>query len=83
MVYPGLPDVIPVHFGLDGTPNRWGSKVELFLIVAVALLFPVLNAVFTVSYSRYSRAMSIFLSTIFLLSVLVFGVIISVMVSAV
>lgn len=27
-----LPDVIAVHFGLDGTPNRWGSKYELLLV---------------------------------------------------
>ena len=24
----GLPERVPVHFGLDGTPNRWGNRLE-------------------------------------------------------
>lgn len=24
-----LPDTVPVHFGFDGQPDRWGSKHEL------------------------------------------------------
>lgn len=72
-IYPGLPDIIPVHFGFDGTPNRWGSKAELFLMVGVALIFPVLNTVFTVSYSRYSKVLSVFLSLVFLLNVALWG----------
>lgn len=29
-VYPTLPASVPVHFGLDGTPNRYGNKSELW-----------------------------------------------------
>jgi len=25
-VYPDLPDRIPLHFGVDGTPDRWGDR---------------------------------------------------------
>ena len=27
-----LPDTMAMHFGLDGTPDRWGSKYELLVI---------------------------------------------------
>lgn len=30
-----LPETVPLHFGLDGTPNRWGSKFELLVIGAI------------------------------------------------
>lgn len=33
-----LPDTVPVHFGLDGQANRWGSKYELLITPAAALL---------------------------------------------
>lgn len=28
-VYPDLPDRIPLHFGVDGTPDRWGRRMML------------------------------------------------------
>lgn len=40
--YPLLPDTVPVHFGANGEPDRWGSK-ETFLGVYVLQI--VLNAV--------------------------------------
>jgi uncharacterized membrane protein len=33
--YPGLPDRIPVHFGISGAPDRWGAKPEIFIMVGV------------------------------------------------
>ena len=27
-----LPDTMAMHFGLDGTPDRWGSKFELLIV---------------------------------------------------
>jgi uncharacterized membrane protein len=33
--YPGLPDRIPVHFGISGAPDRWGAKSEIFILVGV------------------------------------------------
>ena len=32
-----LPDTIAAHFGIDGTPDRYGSKYEAFLFPAIIL----------------------------------------------
>lgn len=32
------PDVVPVHFGVDGTVDRWGSKYEFLLLPGIALI---------------------------------------------
>lgn len=34
--YPALPAIIPIHFGLDGQPNQWSSK----LVGVVSTLLP-------------------------------------------
>lgn len=34
---PGLPDIIPNHFDLKGTPNQFGSKNSLWAVVAVSV----------------------------------------------
>lgn len=34
--YPSLPDRIPTHFGIQGTPDRWGGKNEIFVYPAVS-----------------------------------------------
>lgn len=48
-VLPGLPDIIPVHWGVDGSPDRYGSRWELLLparsccflaFCCCAILFP-------------------------------------------
>lgn len=41
-VWDQAPDSLPVHFGLDGTPDRWGSKLEALL--AIPALTGVLGA---------------------------------------
>jgi uncharacterized membrane protein len=33
-----IPDIVPVHFGLSGAPNRFGPKRELWLIAGIGLL---------------------------------------------
>jgi hypothetical protein len=71
-IYSGLPEVIPVHFGFNGIPNRYGSKVELLVLVGVAALFPSLNTIFSVRYGRYNEGLSMFLSAVFLLAVVLF-----------
>jgi uncharacterized membrane protein len=30
--FPNLPDIIPIHFGIDGKPNGWGEKYTIFVI---------------------------------------------------
>jgi len=39
-VYDVLPEVIPVHFTIDGTPDRYGNKVTfvLFMLLTLGLL---------------------------------------------
>ena len=37
-----LPDRIPVHFGLDGTPDKYGQRNEIFFIPATCTLVSVL-----------------------------------------
>ena len=33
-----LPDTVAVHWGLDGTPDRYSSRFELLIPVAIILL---------------------------------------------
>ncbi len=37
-----MPDTIPTHFGLDGTPDAWGSKYTVFLYPVILLLITAL-----------------------------------------
>ncbi len=76
-LYPGLPATIPVHFGLNGVPNRYGSKAELLVLVAVSGLFPSLNAVFALKFGRYSRGLTMFLGVVFLMAVGLFALVVS------
>ena len=43
ILYGSLPDQVPLHWGLDGAVDRYGSKAELLLLgliaPAMALLF--------------------------------------------
>lgn len=32
-----LPDTVPVHFDINGLPDRWGSKFELLILPAVLI----------------------------------------------
>ncbi len=76
-IYPGLPEIIPVHFGLDGVPNRYGSKLELFVLVGISALFPTLNTVFVVKSGKYNKGLTVFLSAIFLLAVGLFAFVVN------
>jgi hypothetical protein len=81
-VYPSLPEVIPVHFGLDGVPNRFGSKVEMLWLVGLSALFPTLNAVFVLKYGKYNRRMTVFLGVVFLLAIGLFAFVFNQILSA-
>jgi hypothetical protein len=35
--YQDLPDRVPIHFGIDGTANRYGPRSVLWLLVVVQL----------------------------------------------
>ncbi|MGN0095330.1 MAG: DUF1648 domain-containing protein [Corynebacterium sp.] len=36
--YPGLPDTIPVHFGLGGEADAWGSKTTVLFLSLIMLV---------------------------------------------
>jgi hypothetical protein len=76
-IYPELPEIIPVHFGLNGVPNRYGSKVELLTLVAVSALFPTLNTVFAVKFGKYTKGLTVFLSVVFLLAIGLFALVVN------
>jgi hypothetical protein len=82
-IYPGLPEVIPVHFGLDGVPNRYGGKVEMLLLVALSALFPALNAVFALKFGKYNKGLIVFLGVVFLLTLGLFALVVNQMVQAI
>ena len=56
IIYPQLPEIVPLHFDLAGIPNRWGSKSEL--IWPWAFLFSIvagLNTLLHISIRRQSQ----------------------------
>jgi hypothetical protein len=75
-IYPSLPEVIPVHFDFNWNPNRWAHKSELFILVGIAAIFPILNTILTIKFGRYSKGLLIFLGIIFIFVIaLFFGII--------
>lgn len=43
--YPGLPEVIPNHFDLNGVPNQYGSKNTLWITVAISVFLYMLTGI--------------------------------------
>jgi len=71
-VYPILPALIPVHFDLYGNPNSWASKSELYDILLLATIFPILNSLLTLKFGKYDKMIVFFLGITFLLTTLIF-----------
>lgn len=42
---PGLPDTVPVHFNLNGEPNRYGSKNTLWAVIAISVFLYMLTGI--------------------------------------
>lgn len=53
LAYPQLPSSVPVHWGLDGTPDRFGSRLEALV---VPLLVCLGAAALLWAIGRFSRA---------------------------
>lgn len=53
--YSSLPDRVPVHFGIAGNPDRWGSKSDLFIFVALVWGLTLLFYVFILAVPRLGR----------------------------
>ncbi len=64
-VYPKLPEQIPVHFSFEGTPDRYGSRLFLFVIPLISFLCTILAEVLPrldpkqPSYDRFPKTYSI------------------------
>ena len=44
--YSRLPDQVPIHFDLSGTPDRWGSRATIFMLpVIAAVVYAIMTAV--------------------------------------
>jgi hypothetical protein len=72
LIYPSLPEIIPVHFDLNWNPNRWAHKSELFLIAGIATIFPIINTILSLKFGKYGKGMMIFLGSIFILLIILF-----------
>lgn len=65
IAYPHMPDKVPVHWGITGDPNRYGSKMEQLTLSALPLvLFLFLNYLPSIdpkkeSYKKHDNSFSI------------------------
>lgn len=55
LYYPGLPDRIPIHFGIDGTPDGWGEKWVLLLLLGITVgMYALLRFITTIGPDKYT-----------------------------
>lgn len=45
IIWSEIPEIIPTHFGFSGTPDAFGNKRSLFIIVVIAIVLHLLLAV--------------------------------------
>jgi uncharacterized membrane protein len=53
--YSALPDRIPVHFGISGTPDRWGPKSEILIFVAIPWGLTIIFYLLTLAIPRFAH----------------------------
>lgn len=75
--------MMPLHFNLEGEPNRYGNKIESIILLAVSALFPSLNTLFTLKYAQHDRGLTLSLTIIFLLSIGIFFLIVKQIIQAI
>lgn len=56
-IYPLVPNKIPIHYWVNGTIDRWGSKNELFFVPIIIFLFFVIlhSKLFSSSFNSQSE----------------------------
>lgn len=75
-----LGDIIPIHIGIDGTPDQYGSKYFILVfpfvmcVIGVTMLLVVKYAKVTENYKKYTLLTGVILEAMFLLLLLVFSV---------
>jgi uncharacterized membrane protein len=60
-LWPGLPDTIPTHFGIDGKPDAWGKKDSIFMLPAIMggmslFVYLLLSNIRKIDPKRYGNA---------------------------
>lgn len=40
LLYPAMPQTVPTHFDVTGTPDAWGDKSSVLALVAVSVVLP-------------------------------------------
>jgi uncharacterized membrane protein len=60
IIWDRLPDTIPTHFGINGTPDKFGDKSEVFLGPAIMsvtsiLLYLLLTNIYKIDPKRYAK----------------------------
>ncbi len=38
ILFKEFPDIIPIHFGINGEANGWGSKASIFILPSISLI---------------------------------------------
>lgn len=77
VVFPGMPQTVPVHWGIDGTPDSYAPKAStLFLALLPLLMFGLFHVVPRIdprgkSYEKHQKAYGVFVVflTLFLIAV--------------
>ena len=54
VVYPSMPDRVPVHFSTNMQPDRWGSKTTYLAIHIISVVFAVFMAIIVLIIGRTS-----------------------------
>ena len=59
MIWSHIPEIIPTHFGFSGTPDAFGNKNSLFILVIIAVSLHLLLAVLSKFPQYYNYPFSI------------------------
>ena len=51
-IYNGVPQSVPLHFGLDGKPDRYGNKEEMIWLVVLLSALSI-GVYFLIKYSIF------------------------------
>ena len=66
VLYPQIPDIIPTHFGLDGTPDAYGSKNTLFILAGFCPLYALMHPILPIidprkkNYAKFEKYYDLF-----------------------
>jgi uncharacterized membrane protein len=59
IIWSDIPDIIPTHFGFSGTPDDFGSKKSLFIIIIISISLHMLFAFLSKMPQYYNYPVSV------------------------